>query len=122
MTYIWRTMITFLLVVLTAMIATAAHADGPIVTHRIPEELALEAVAAAVQSCAAKGYSESVVVIDAGPPERMGRADEDEGETQQNRDRRRHGHEAALPVGTIRNHEFRNDTAAPAMMPRQPAC
>ena len=66
MTRVARTLTGFLLAAMTVMITTAAHADGLIVTHRIPAALALEAVSAAVQNCAAKGYSESAVVLDAG--------------------------------------------------------
>lgn len=41
-------------------------ADGLIVTHRIPAALALEAVGEAVKACAAMGYTESAVLLDAG--------------------------------------------------------
>ena len=34
-------------------------------THRIPAALALEAVAAAVETCAKEGYAETVVLVDA---------------------------------------------------------
>jgi len=43
----------------------AIAAGGLIVTHRIPAALALEAVGATVAACAAKGYQESAVLLDA---------------------------------------------------------
>ncbi|HKF64640.1 MAG TPA: heme-binding protein [Dongiaceae bacterium] len=36
-----------------------------LVTHRIPAALALEAVAAAVESCGKQGYAETAIVVDA---------------------------------------------------------
>lgn len=45
--------------------ATAFAGEGLIVTHRVPATLAVEAVTAAVKACAAKGYDESVVLVDA---------------------------------------------------------
>ena len=62
------------LIALTA--ATASPADTLIVTHRIPASLALEAVTAGVKACAAKGYNESVVLVDAaGEPQAALRGD-----------------------------------------------
>jgi uncharacterized protein GlcG (DUF336 family) len=52
---------------LTAFTPGAAlAADRLIVTHRIPAALALEAVGEAVKACAAMGYTESAVLLDAG--------------------------------------------------------
>jgi uncharacterized protein GlcG (DUF336 family) len=42
-----------------------AHAEGLMVTHRIPAELASQAAAEAVASCTKQGYAETVVVVDA---------------------------------------------------------
>jgi uncharacterized protein GlcG (DUF336 family) len=63
-----------------AMIPAAAlpafPADSLIITHRIPASLAVEAVIAGVKACAAKGYDESVVVVDAaGNPQASLRGD-----------------------------------------------
>jgi len=48
-----------------AAIPIASHAQGLIATHRVPAELANQAVAEAVASCAKQGYAESAVVVDA---------------------------------------------------------
>jgi uncharacterized protein GlcG (DUF336 family) len=48
-----------------AVAATPAVAQGLLTTHRISAPLALEAVGAAVASCASQGYFESAVVVDA---------------------------------------------------------
>jgi len=45
--------------------ATAFPGEGLNVTHRVSAALAVEAVTEAVKACAAKGYKESVVLIDA---------------------------------------------------------
>lgn len=45
---------------------SALAADKLITTHRIPAALAFEAVSEVVKSCAAKGYNESAVLVDAG--------------------------------------------------------
>lgn len=62
-----------LLAALSASSSIAAFANGPalvadrlIVTHRIPAALALEAVGEAVKACAAMGYTESALLLDAG--------------------------------------------------------
>ena len=49
-----------------ATLANAEAAASLIVTHRIPAALALEAVGEAVTVCAAMGYTESAVLLDAG--------------------------------------------------------
>ena len=41
------------------------HAEGLLATHRIPAELASQAVAEAVASCAKQGYAETAVLVDA---------------------------------------------------------
>jgi uncharacterized protein GlcG (DUF336 family) len=43
----------------------AGHAQGLLATHRIPADLASEAVAEAVSSCAKQGYAETAVLVDA---------------------------------------------------------
>jgi uncharacterized protein GlcG (DUF336 family) len=43
----------------------AGHAEGLMVNHRIPAELASQAAAEAVASCAKQGYAETAVVVDA---------------------------------------------------------
>jgi uncharacterized protein GlcG (DUF336 family) len=48
-----------------AVATTPALAQGLLTTHRISAPLALEAVGAAVASCASQGYFESAVVVDA---------------------------------------------------------
>lgn len=50
---------------LIALAPTPAHADGLLSTRRIPAELASEAVAEAVASCANQGYAETAVLVDA---------------------------------------------------------
>ena len=54
-----------LLAICTCVFPVAAHADGLLLTHRIPAQLASEAVAAAVAKCAEQGYSETAVLVDA---------------------------------------------------------
>jgi uncharacterized protein GlcG (DUF336 family) len=56
---------TSLLGVAMVGLPIVGHAQGLIVTHRIPAELASQAVAEAVASCAKQGYAESAVVVDA---------------------------------------------------------
>ena len=52
--------------VLTALLLAApALADGLIATHRIPADLAMQAVTEAVASCARQGYAETAVLVDA---------------------------------------------------------
>jgi uncharacterized protein GlcG (DUF336 family) len=48
-----------------AIALPASAADGLLSTHRISAALANEAVAAAVAACAAQGYSETAVLVDA---------------------------------------------------------
>lgn len=48
----------------TATISTA-FAQSPLTTHRLPAELASQAVSEAVASCAKQGYAETAVVVDA---------------------------------------------------------
>jgi uncharacterized protein GlcG (DUF336 family) len=48
-----------------AVLPPAAAADGLITTHRIPAAVAARIVSAAVEACAAKGYAETAVVVDA---------------------------------------------------------
>jgi uncharacterized protein GlcG (DUF336 family) len=50
----------------TALLATSpAFADGLLATHRLPADLAMQAVSEAVASCARQGYAETVVLVDA---------------------------------------------------------
>jgi len=53
-----------LLCILAAM-PVAGQAQGLIETHRIPAAAAAEAVSAAVAHCAAQGYAETAVLVDA---------------------------------------------------------
>jgi uncharacterized protein GlcG (DUF336 family) len=53
------------LVLLALAIAAPASADGLLTTHRIPADLANQAVAAAVAKCASQGYAETAVLVDA---------------------------------------------------------
>ncbi|HTW71747.1 MAG TPA: heme-binding protein [Acetobacteraceae bacterium] len=48
-----------------AAIPVTAHGQGLIETHRIPAALAAEAVTSAVAHCAAQGYAETAVLVDA---------------------------------------------------------
>jgi len=48
-----------------AALASPGHAEGLMATHRIPAELAGQAVAEAVASCAKQGYAETAVLVDA---------------------------------------------------------
>jgi uncharacterized protein GlcG (DUF336 family) len=53
-------------VTLMALLATSpAYADGLLVTHRLPADLAMQAVTEAVASCARQGYAETAVLVDA---------------------------------------------------------
>jgi uncharacterized protein GlcG (DUF336 family) len=54
-----------LLAVCTWLLPAAAYADGLLPTHRIPAQLASQAVAEAVAKCAEQGYSETAVLVDA---------------------------------------------------------
>jgi uncharacterized protein GlcG (DUF336 family) len=48
-----------------AFLASQAHAQGLLQTHRIAADLANQAVAAAVAKCASQGYVETAVLVDA---------------------------------------------------------
>jgi uncharacterized protein GlcG (DUF336 family) len=48
-----------------AFLASQAHAQGLLQTHRISAELANQAVAAVVAKCAGQGYAETGVLVDA---------------------------------------------------------
>jgi uncharacterized protein GlcG (DUF336 family) len=52
-------------IIAAAGLPLAAHAQGLQTTHRISAELASQAAAEAVASCAKQGYAETVVVVDA---------------------------------------------------------
>lgn len=53
------------LLALATLFATHAYAQGLLPTHRISAELASQAAAETVASCAKQGYSETAVVVDA---------------------------------------------------------
>ena len=53
------------LLALVALLPISARAEGLVPTHRIPAELASQAAAEAVASCAKQGYNETAVVVDA---------------------------------------------------------
>jgi uncharacterized protein GlcG (DUF336 family) len=55
----------FILILAISMLPLPGHAEGLLSTHRIPAELASQAAAEAVASCAKQGYSETAVVVDA---------------------------------------------------------
>jgi uncharacterized protein GlcG (DUF336 family) len=48
-----------------ALLFGRAQAEGLLMTHRIPADLANQAVAAAVAKCASQGYAETAVLVDA---------------------------------------------------------
>lgn len=48
-----------------AFIGSQAHAQGLLQTHRIPADLANQAIAAVVAKCASQGYAETGVLVDA---------------------------------------------------------
>ena len=50
---------------LALVLPCAAAAEGLLATHRIPAELASQAVAEAVASCTKQGYAETAVLVDA---------------------------------------------------------
>jgi len=58
------TRLPMLVTLATALLATQASAQGLLPTHRIPAELASQAAAEVVASCAKQGYSETAVVVD----------------------------------------------------------
>ena len=60
-----RHLLCGLVALASALGAVGAHAQGLISTHRIPAELAGEAVMAAVAKCAGQGYAETAVLVDA---------------------------------------------------------
>ncbi len=47
------------------LLPLAANAEGLLPTHRIPADLASQAVAEAVAACAKQGYAETAVLVDA---------------------------------------------------------
>jgi uncharacterized protein GlcG (DUF336 family) len=49
----------------TAVLASQAHAQGLLQTHRISADLANQAVAAVVAKCASQGYAETGALVDA---------------------------------------------------------
>jgi uncharacterized protein GlcG (DUF336 family) len=49
----------------TCLLPATSHADGLLATHRIPAQLANQAVAEAVAKCAEQGYTETAVLVDA---------------------------------------------------------
>lgn len=57
--------LTMLLALAAALLATHAHAQGLLPAHRISAELASQAAAETVASCAKRGYTETAVVVDA---------------------------------------------------------
>jgi uncharacterized protein GlcG (DUF336 family) len=50
---------------LVVLLPCTAVAEGLLPTHRVPAELASQAVAEAVASCAKQGYAETAVLVDA---------------------------------------------------------
>ena len=60
-----RHRLTPFIVLAAAAFASPASAQGLLTTHRIPAALAAEAVAEAVAHCAAQGYAETAVLVDA---------------------------------------------------------
>jgi uncharacterized protein GlcG (DUF336 family) len=58
-------MIRYLSLLPLVALPVTADAVGLLPTHRIPAELASQAVAEAVESCAKQGYSETAVLVDA---------------------------------------------------------
>jgi uncharacterized protein GlcG (DUF336 family) len=56
---------SFMSALCTALFICQAHAQGLLPAHRIPAELANQAVAAAVAKCASEGYAETAVLVDA---------------------------------------------------------
>ena len=48
-----------------AFLVSQAHAQGLLQTHRIPVDLANQAVAAVVAKCPSQGYAETGVLVDA---------------------------------------------------------
>jgi uncharacterized protein GlcG (DUF336 family) len=58
-------MIRYLSLLALVALPVTADAEGLLQTHRIPAELASQAVAEAVASCAKQGYSETAVLVDA---------------------------------------------------------
>lgn len=60
-----RIKLPMLLPLASVLFAGQAYAQGLLPTHRIPAELAGQAVAAAVAHCATQGYAETAVLVDA---------------------------------------------------------
>lgn len=59
------TSLAALTLAISLLAVPASAADGLLATHRIPAALANEAVGAAVAACAAQGYAETAVLVDA---------------------------------------------------------
>jgi uncharacterized protein GlcG (DUF336 family) len=60
-----RLKLPLFLAFLTVLLAVQAEAQGLLPTHRIPADLAAQAVEAAVAKCASQGYAETAVLVDA---------------------------------------------------------
>ena len=58
-------MMRYLPALVLFLLPVAAGAEGLLPTHRISAELASQAVAEAVASCAKQGYAETAVLVDA---------------------------------------------------------
>ena len=56
---------SLLSVLCVTFLMSQAHAQGLLQTHRIPADLANQAVAAVVAKCASQGYAETGVLVDA---------------------------------------------------------
>jgi uncharacterized protein GlcG (DUF336 family) len=59
-----HTMLRILLAPAAMLLTSQAYGEGLLPTHRVPAELAGQAVAAAVASCAGQGYAETAVLVD----------------------------------------------------------
>jgi uncharacterized protein GlcG (DUF336 family) len=59
------TILAALTLAISALVLPASAADGLLDTHRVLAALANEAVGAAVAACAAQGYAETAVLVDA---------------------------------------------------------
>jgi uncharacterized protein GlcG (DUF336 family) len=53
------------LAIFACLVPAMSHADGLLATHRIPAQLASQAVAEAIANCAGQGYAETAVLVDA---------------------------------------------------------
>ncbi len=61
----WRMKPSLLSALCAAVLISQAHAQGLLQMHRIPADLANQAVAAVVAKCASQGYAETGVLVDA---------------------------------------------------------